>query len=109
MPGAFHTEVVPHRGGYRIYLLDLHWKNPTTQKSSVEAFIDQTQGETKLNCRKEQTFFFCQSKANPDGKLRLVSVRDGQKGTPVSYPRPLTLTKSEDSVPTKSDRPHQGH
>lgn len=47
MPGAFHTEVVPDKRdhSFRLYLLDLEFKNPTTKDSSVQASLIQGQGK----------------------------------------------------------------
>ncbi len=40
MPGAFHTEVVKEKEGYRVYLLDINWKNPSVLDSAVLASIE---------------------------------------------------------------------
>jgi hypothetical protein len=50
MPANFHTELVADSTGssFRIYLLDLHFKNPVTQNSEVKVFY-KTPKNKKIN------------------------------------------------------------
>ena len=109
MPGAFHTEVVPVKTGFRLYLLDINWKNPTTIKSSVEVFLSVDQNQSKMACRREKSSFFCPSRENSMGELIIEAIRDGQKGIRVSYTLPLKLKDSADPNSPPTEKHHKGH
>lgn len=91
MPGAFHTEVVAEKKGYRVYLLDINWKNPSVLDSKLTAFIQNGPKKSNLKCRKESDSFFCQSKLPQEGVLNVLAEREGQRGSTASYPLPLKL------------------
>lgn len=89
MPGAFHTEVVPMgKNRARIYLLDMHWRNPS-RKGSVEARI----GKNAATCTPESDYFWCtfpkESDLSLKGTLVVRAEREGLKGTEVSYELPF--------------------
>lgn len=93
MPGAFHTEVVKEKGGYRIYLLDINWKNPSILDSSVTAFIQVGQNKTNLHCSKESDSYLCISKLSLKGDLNIIAKREGQTGKVASYKLPLKFRR----------------
>lgn len=98
MPGAFHTEVVQiNHQQIRVYLLDIDWKNPSTQNSTVDASFMGTKKPQKdlAKCKPRQDFFLCDfnKKLNitKAGKILLTAEREGQKGAEVVYETPLVL------------------
>lgn len=96
MPGAFHTEIVKDKHAFRIYLLDLEWKNPITKNSSVDLQLITEATSLKFNCKAKDTYFLCQSqKTFPEkGMLKLEANRVDQKGMAVNYELPLATEKS---------------
>jgi hypothetical protein len=105
MPGAFHTEVVKEETGYRIYLLDLNWKNPSVLDSSTSASIEAGKKTTELSCAKESDSFFCKSSLPQKGILKINAKREGQPGATSSYRLPLKFELPEsDPMPE-----HKGH
>ncbi|HMN69101.1 MAG TPA: hypothetical protein PKC28_11225 [Bdellovibrionales bacterium] len=86
MPGAFHAELVPVNAKvFRVYLLDVHFKNPTTRNSKVEL----SQGDP-AKCAAEEDHFVCEfAKANGTEALKLRATREGQAGHAVTYELPL--------------------
>ncbi|MGE0614627.1 MAG: hypothetical protein AB7P04_03220 [Bacteriovoracia bacterium] len=96
MPGAFHTELVQASDQtFKVYLLDIHWQNPTIKNSSLDATI-QLKGETAAaSCKPSDTHFVC---SLPKGKslssakeVSLIARRDGAVGGPAKYAFPLKL------------------
>ena len=92
MPGAYHTEVVLLGASkLKVYLLDIHWKNPSVKDSSVSV----TFGEEKIQCEKEREFFVCTFDESVDlkskGKLVVESIREKQRGNLVEYEVPLKV------------------
>lgn len=104
MPGAFHTEVVKENEGYRVYLLDINWKNPSVVDSSVSAFIQVDKKKTKLICTKTLDSFFCKSSVAQKGVLNIDAKREGQMGAISSYKLPLKFEIPQYEMPK-----HQGH
>jgi hypothetical protein len=97
MPGGFHTEAVPITNNQiKIYLLDIEWKNPTIENSSVTV--------NSLPCKPERDVFLCDLGGKSDlkkkGILNIEATRLGQKGNSASYELPLSLPK------TKTDHKH---
>lgn len=63
MPGAYHTELVEGKETIKVYLLDISFKNPVTDKSSVK--IKYLGNDVKeFTCKNEQDFFECNSPKN---------------------------------------------
>jgi hypothetical protein len=89
MPGAFHTEVVKIKEGYRIYLLDMNWKNPSVADSSVKATIVAGKRKTDLSCTKENDSYLCKTNLKERGRLEITAKREGQMGNTVQYKLPL--------------------
>lgn len=93
MPGAFHTEaILSGKNAVRIYLLDLHWQNPTVKNSRVEARFSGGQKGTAA-CKKEKDAFLCTFGKGVNlgqaGKLEIKATRDKQEGVAVEYETPL--------------------
>jgi len=105
MPGAFHTEVVKEKNGYRVYLLDINWKNPSVLDSDVKASIQVGKNKTDLNCTKESDSYLCISSLPQKGMLNINSKREGQAGgIPSSYNLPLKFEIPKSEMPE-----HKGH
>ncbi len=60
MPGNFHTEVVPDKdGSFHIYLLDMQFKEPVVNKSSIKAFVLNGKKKSSLKCKVMANHFHC--------------------------------------------------
>ncbi|MEK7690290.1 MAG: hypothetical protein AAB425_04645, partial [Bdellovibrionota bacterium] len=60
MPGAFHTELLVRSASeVDIFLLDVAWKNPTTQKSSVVVELKIGAETASLKCVTLEDRFRC--------------------------------------------------
>jgi len=99
MPGAFHTEVVKEKNGYRIYLLDMNWKNPSVLDSSVSANILAGKKKTELTCTKELNSYFCKSSLAEKGELNITAKREGQTGIVAQYKLPLKFEDPQNEMP----------
>lgn len=99
MPGAFHTEVVKEKNGYRVYLLDINWKNPSVLDSSVIASIRVGNKKTKLTCSKQTDSYFCQSSLAQTGELDIKAKREGQVGAVSAYKLPLKFEVPSNEMP----------
>lgn len=109
MPGAFHTEVVPEKSGYRIYLLDINWKNPSVKDSTLTANIEIENKKNELSCSKSTDSFFCKSDMIAKGKLNILAQREGQTGGVATYNLPLKFeTPNVEANPKKMEH-HHGH
>ena len=93
MPGAFHTEVVQSSmNQFKVYLLDLQWKNPSVKNSTLEVKLS---GKKILNadCKIIEDYYMCELPASVDlsktGELKVLAQREDQKGMEVSYRLPL--------------------
>jgi hypothetical protein len=97
MPGAFHTEVVSNTdGSLSVYLLDINFKNPVVNNSSVELKFEQDEKKEKENTftclPMNNEYFLCRpkNKTNLDkGKFRVIVQRETLKGEAI-YDLPLT-------------------
>lgn len=121
MPGSYHTEVKQHgTSSFTIYLLDMHWKNPSTHQSEVTGYLmrsirlkdgHNTDQKIPLMCTAHRTSFLCQTtqsiQTQPGDQLFLNTTRDGQKGGVVNYALPLSLAKKQDASTKHSG--HTGH
>jgi len=97
MPGAFHTELVPNKdGSYKVYLLDIEFKNPMTKNSTVTARLksaNSTESED-LTCEESGEHFVCKSgnlKKVKKGELIVSAKRDGAPGSEAKYILPLKV------------------
>ena len=110
MPGAYHTEVVPEgENKFRVYLLDINWKNPTVKSSEIKA---QLTGKKKspVKCEVQNDYFLCQLAEGvklTSGTLVLETTRDNQKGAKATYPLPLKLEKA--TPKPENANPHAHH
>lgn len=98
MPGAFHTEVVAKSPNQiQVYLLDLEWKNPSVNSSSVKAYLN---GKKKYSttCVVENNFYRCdfEKGARLDGgQLVIEAKRENQVGNKAIYDLPLKLEETQ--------------
>ncbi len=116
MPGSFHTEVTQQSPtSFVVYLLDMHWKNPTTHQSEVTAYVmrptDQNNSASQkipLICTTHRNSYLCQTTqgaaTQPGDQLLLKATRAGQAGGIATYDLPLRLTKTN-----TSHSAHRGH
>jgi len=119
MPAAFHTELViaKDQKSFEIYLLDIAFKNPTVEKSSVQAaLIDEAQKRLSLECRAEKAAFRCPVPAASDlsrATIEVVATRLGVKGNPVSYlandPIRQQMMSGKARTTTPKTMPKQNH
>lgn len=100
MPGAYHTEIVPSGlRKFKIYLLDINWKNPSIKESSVEVLLKNGSQSSKIQCEVKIDFYSCdlpQGKNLKNGKLEVTSKRESQVGNLVTYDLPLKFQKIDD-------------
>ena len=94
MPGAFHIEIVPINSyQVSVYLLDMHFKNPTLKKSTLDLAI----GSVAAKCITKDNYYICDFPSsidlNKQGKLVVKAIRENIKGSVVSYSLPLKLFK----------------
>lgn len=90
MPGPFHTEAIQEANGIKIFLLDMHFKNPIITKSAVLASIKVDGKNEDLKCESRKDHFFCgTSKLPKSGKLIVKSKRDSIQGNDAEYDLPL--------------------
>jgi len=105
MPGSFHTEIVQNKNNSLelfIYLLDMNFKNPTTDKSFLEAKILLKDNSVKqLVCKameKNQLFSCLLPKDQNFDQIKEIIMRanrQGQKSTgEIKYSWPLEIKKT---------------
>jgi len=97
MPGAFHTELVIQSRAIRVYLLDIEWKNPTNQKSSVDVFVRQKSKIAQTQCLPKRDFFECPLPAGVklnSGEIVVTAKRENLPEATATYKLPLQLSKS---------------
>lgn len=92
MPGAFHTELVRQANGagaFQFYLLDMDWKNPVVENSTLKVTLKEGARETTLSCIAKKEFFECSlpkgSSATKSGELIVNATRQGAAGGQVMY------------------------
>jgi len=96
MPGAFHTEVVKITNKkFKIYLLDLEWKNPTVKDSTVEATLISKSVEELAVCDAKDVYYECRLKNGSlkKGTLNIKAKRGDLIGSVAVYDLPLKLLK----------------
>ncbi|MGZ5279385.1 MAG: hypothetical protein ACXWC9_05560 [Pseudobdellovibrionaceae bacterium] len=90
MPGAFHTEVVADADGFKVYLLDIKFENPSVKDSSVRVELKSDQTRVSSACEKRLDYFFCRTGKNVSkGTLVVKAVRENAKGNDANYSLPL--------------------
>lgn len=98
MPGGFHTEVMISDNKLLVYLLDINWKDPVTEKSSVFAEYSQKGTSSSLTCSATGNHFSCQLPKHfkaSDGQFYVQADRMGMKGAKAEYLLPLKLISPE--------------
>jgi hypothetical protein len=112
MPGPFNTELeIDSVQGAHIFLLDMDFKNPTVQNSSVTA-IFQGKGRAKVIEYKcgimGGNHFHCvpQGKISGKGQLKIKAVRENAVGNEVVYDLPLKKFTETTSVPAVDHSRH---
>lgn len=107
MPGAFHTEVVPHGPNkVKVFLLDIEWKNPTVLNSSLSASL-KSKKTSQGKCEIQKNYYLCNFPDEVDlskkGQLTITAKRDNQTGNEVSYELPLKLQKIDGGHSSHND------
>lgn len=96
MPGAFHTEVVPvGEEAFKVYLLDIGFKNPVSSNSAVSARLKQGASVVEATCAAAQEFFSCKLPTGSkleNGVLEIKANRLGSPGAAAHYKLPLSFT-----------------
>ena len=103
MPGNFHTEVVEDQKGFRVYLLDFDFTNPTIKDSSVKVVLKTNEAVTELSCTPDRDYFRClkngssrsPSSTAVSSEIELIAVRDRAAGGKVSYKLPLKFNSAK--------------
>lgn len=96
MPGAFHTEVVPEKNGsYRVYLIDIEFKNPVVANSEVKLWLKNAAKKFAFSCKAEADSFLCSTKEKVSSpkELSIVAKRDGAQGNEARYHLPFKAWK----------------
>tara|TARA_Y100001958_G_C21053816_1_gene419013 strand:- start:16 stop:420 length:405 start_codon:yes stop_codon:yes gene_type:complete len=82
MPGMFHTELIINKNhkSFKVYLLDINFKNPTTKNSFVNYSINKS---NKVTCKSKNSFFICKTDEvlKKGMSLRVYAKRLKVKGT----------------------------
>ncbi len=92
MPGAFHTEVVPEKNGaYRVYLIDMEFKNPVVANSEVRLWLKTSSEKSEVICKADANSFLCtpKDKMKSPKELLIIAKRDGAQGNEAKYVLPL--------------------
>lgn len=96
MPGAFHIEVVPAgTKKFKIFLLDIDWKNPSLTNSSLEVSLEAHSKIVGVACVPDKNYYQCSlpdgASLKKRGKLLVVAKRESMQGVEISYELPLRL------------------
>lgn len=98
MPVGFHVEVVPiDMSSFKVYLLDINFAHPLTERSSVTAKINSGSSDTNATCSVKEDYFLCLLSSGgtlENGVLVINAVRDGAKGIEAKYELPLSLSSN---------------
>ena len=101
MPGMFHTELILNdQNSFKVYLLDMKFKNPTIKRSTVHYSIDNGK---MVPCSPKNNFYLCKTKKilKKEMTLKIHAKRIKSKGTAI-YKSLLGKAKSK----TKSNMHH---
>lgn len=113
MPSNFHTELIMLPDNQlKIYLLDIQFKNPTTQNSSVSAFYKMGKKQIKLKCKPNDNHYTCIGLPRAFQETLFVKAnRAGVKADlNAEYQFPLNDFSKNTAPPVKSgNNPHQHH
>ena len=95
MPAAFHTELVDNGSKMNVYLLDMSFKNPTVEKSTVKIKY-KGNAESEYSCSKNLNYFVCEKPKDEITNYKEIvvsSVRNGNIAKDAIYSLPLKLEK----------------
>ncbi len=100
MPGAFHVELVPiSKERLQFYLLDMDFKNPTIEKSSVQVRWRRNGQAKSLLCYSKKINFECVLPKELGLKkfveIEVLSTRNETTGAFVKYPFPFRHSFNE--------------
>ncbi|MBY0415400.1 MAG: hypothetical protein K2Q18_14605 [Bdellovibrionales bacterium] len=93
MPGAFHTEILEDQKNILVYLIDMNFKNPMVENSSVSVTLN-GKNSKKIECTKGKEYFIC---LKPDQNMKdyneisVHAFRNKVKASPAIYKLPLKL------------------
>ncbi|MNT23525.1 hypothetical protein D3C72_1589460 [compost metagenome] len=91
MPGAFHTEMIFDKDNQdvMVFLLDMDFKNPTLNESSVTAFYQKGKTKVAYSCMPMHNHFHCTAekkyKTTKGGEIHITATREKAKGNEVIY------------------------
>lgn len=114
MPSTYHVELVPKNSKMvHVYLLDIAFKNPLTQKSKV-LLQHKDHHSTNALCKPKKNYFECTFKDDVSfdkGQLIVSSTRNQIEGKDAVYELPLKLEKTKESSPVQKrlDNSHGMH
>lgn len=95
MPGAFHTELVDNGTKMHVYLLDMVFKYPMIENSSVKIkYVGKT--EIEFTCSKNVDHFVCEKPKDVLTNYKEVilnTIRNNNKAREAIYRLPLNLEK----------------
>jgi hypothetical protein len=110
MPGPFHTELeIDAVQGAHIFLLDLNFKNPTIQDSSVIAVFESKGKKVNYKCGiMGGNHFHCvpQGKTTGKGQLKIKAIREKAVGNEVIYDLPLKPFSESSATPAVDHSQH---
>lgn len=93
MPGTYHTEIlIENKQDVKVYLLDIDFKNPVTEKSEVLAVFESGRTKVDMPCMAENDYFICRTRQTLNfkrGTIRIKSHREEAKGADAIYDLPL--------------------
>lgn len=93
MPGAFHTELVDKGKEFHVFLLDISFKNPIVESSSVSLKYKANK-DSFVECRPEGNKFICprpKENMNTLKEIVVTAKRDKSIGRDAVYKWPLKL------------------
>lgn len=110
MPGAFHTELVIEKQMARVYLLDINFKNPTTESSNILFTAFTKSKAEKVSCVDKKTYYECplSEKASNYSNISIKATRKKANGKEALYDLPLTFPKAVPPQPV-TDETHHNH
>jgi len=98
MPASYHSEIVPRTdSSFQVYLLDIQFKNPLVDESSVRAVVKHEGSKVELSCLVQEDHFVCETTGDTklqSGILALVTIRQGVTGSNQFFELPLSVPES---------------
>ncbi len=109
MPGAFHIELVPvSKERLQFYLLDMEFKNPTIEKSNIQAKWIKGGSEKNLICVTKKDRFDClipkELGLKKFTQIAVQATRLEQKGVAIKYVYPFEHASSHAQDEENSDQ-----